>query len=139
MPKWLLYSIVSMLFWGVWGVVSKISSTTASALHTQILFAIGMIPPMLFAFFLPGRKEGSDKRRGFAWGFLTGIIGGIGNLAMFRAYEIGAEASGLSPLTGIYPLFTVIAAVIVLRERMNRVQIAGIGLAGIAIFLLSGA
>jgi len=138
LPRWLLYTLISILFWGVWGVVSKVSSTTVSAMHTQVLFAVGMIPPVLLAAGLPGRSEGTDKRRGIAFGFLTGIIGGIGNLALFRAFEIGANASVISPLTGIYPLFTVIASVIVLKERMNRVQIAGIGLAGVAIFLLSG-
>jgi transporter family protein len=138
MPKWLLYSLISILFWGVWGVVSKVSSTTVSALHTQVLFAVGMIPPMVLAWYLPGQSQGTDKPRGIAWGFLTGIIGGLGNLAMFRAFELGANAAALSPLTGIYPLFTVIAALVVLGERLNRVQIAGIGFAGVAIFLLSG-
>ena len=137
MPRWLLYTLISILFWGVWGVVSKVSSTTVSAMHTQVLFAVGMIPPVLLAAVLPGRSEGTDKRRGIVYGFLTGIIGGIGNLALFRAFEIGADASVISPLTGIYPLFTVIASVIVLKERMNGVQIAGTLLAGTAIFLLS--
>jgi EamA domain-containing membrane protein RarD len=37
----------------------------------------------------------------------------------------------------VYPLFTVFAALIVLKEKLNRVQIAGVGLALVAIYLLS--
>ena len=40
-------------------------------------------------------------------------------------------------MTSLFPLLTVILAVTVLKERMNRVQLAGIVLALIAIAVLS--
>ena len=138
MPKWLFYTLISIVFWAAWGVVSKVSSTTASALHTQVLFTVGLVPPVLLALPALARQRRDIKPRGIAYGFLTGLIGGIGNLTLFYAFERGGKAAIVSPMTGLYPLFTVLAALIMLRERLNRVQVAGIGLAGISIYLLSG-
>ena len=138
MPKWLFYSIISIVFWSVWGIVSKVSSTSVSALHTQVLFTVGLIPPVLLALPALFRARGTIQPRGLGFGFLTGLIGGVGNLILFYAFERGGKASVVSPLTGLYPLLTVLAAAVVLRERLNRVQVAGIGLAGVSIYLLSG-
>jgi transporter family protein len=74
---------------------------------------------------------------GKAWAFLTGILGGTGNIAFFHALVIGGKASIVIPATGLFPLVTVILAAIFLRERLGSLQKIGVVLALAAIYLLS--
>jgi transporter family protein len=84
------------------------------------------------------KAEGLVQRRaGIGWAFLTGILGGTGNIAFFRALVSGGQASIVVPVTALFPLVTVILALTFLRERLGRAQIAGLVLALVAIYLLS--
>jgi transporter family protein len=85
------------------------------------------------------RNAGGGKGRkiGIAWAFLTGILGGTGNIAFFRALVMGGKASIVSPVTALFPLVTVILAVTLLHERVGTAQKIGLGLALLAIYLLS--
>jgi len=56
---------------------------------------------------------------------------------LYKALQIGGEGSVIVPLTGMYPLVTVILARFLLKEKLNRIQTAGIGLALVAIYLFS--
>jgi transporter family protein len=47
------------------------------------------------------------------------------------------KASIIAPVTALYPLVSVALAALVLKERVNRFQFAGILMAVLAIFLLS--
>jgi drug/metabolite transporter (DMT)-like permease len=49
----------------------------------------------------------------------------------------GQDVSLVAPLAGLFPLITVLLSFAILRERMNRVQIGGMGLAVAAIDILS--
>ena len=56
---------------------------------------------------------------------------GAGGLALFAAYRWGA-ASVVTPLTALYPLITVILAVVFLHEHLDLVKVVGIAVAMIA-------
>lgn len=137
MPAWLFYSILTVLLWGSWGVVSKAAVDIVSPLMNQVLYTLGLVPPLIVAARGRSLLAGTDKRRGTTYGVVTGLLGGVGNIAFFAALGAGGRASTVVPLTSVYPLFTVFAALIVLKEKLNRVQIVGIGLALVAIYLLS--
>jgi bacterial/archaeal transporter family protein len=137
MPAWLFYCILTVLLWGSWGMVSKAAVDIISPLMNQVLYTLGLVPPLIVAARARGLLAGADKRRGTTYGIVTGLLGGVGNVAFFAALGAGGKASTVVPLTSVYPLFTVFAALIVLKEKLNRVQIAGIGLALAAIYLLS--
>ena len=49
----------------------------------------------------------------------------------------GGQASTVVPISALYPLVTVLAAVFLLKEKVNRIQIGGVALAIAAILLLS--
>jgi transporter family protein len=78
-----------------------------------------------------------DRGKGAFWAFLTGILGGLGNLAFFLALGKGGEASIVAPVTALFPMVTVLLAVLFLKERLARAQWAGLALAFAAIYLLS--
>jgi bacterial/archaeal transporter family protein len=138
MPAWLAYSLLTILLWGTWGVVSKVASSGMDANTNQIYFTVGLLPLMLLL--LPAARRGAagpQRRAGIAWAFVTGILGGAGNIAFFHALESGGNVSIVAPATALFPVVTVILAVTFLRERISKQQIAGFALAFIAIYLLS--
>jgi uncharacterized membrane protein len=67
---------------------------------------------------------------------LNGVFTGLGMLAYYAALARG-QASIVGPFTALFPLLTVALAFAFLRERINRVQAAGMILALAAIVLLS--
>jgi uncharacterized membrane protein len=132
---WLVYALLCVVWWGVWGFLSKLGSDQTSPQQLQILFIFGIIPPSVLAWARLGFKVETD-RRGAIYGILNGIFSGLGMLAYYAALARG-QASIVGPFTALFPLLTVALAFAFLRERINRVQGAGMILALAAIVLLS--
>lgn len=134
-PKWLIYALLCIFWWGIFGFLSKIGSDKLPPRQVQIWFTFGTFPLLIPTLLRSRLKVGTD-RLGVTYGTLTGFLAGIGNLALFAALEDG-KASIVGPVTTLYPLVSVILAVIVLKERTNRWQFIGVILAVAAIFILS--
>ena len=132
---WLLYALLCVVWWGVWGYLSKLGSDQASPQQLQVLFTIGIIPPSVLALAQLGFKVETD-RRGAIYGILNGVFTGLGMLAYYAALARG-QASIVGPFTALFPLLTLALAFAFLRERINRVQAAGMIFALAAIVLLS--
>jgi transporter family protein len=138
MPRWLAFSLLTILVWGAWGVISKVASEGVDANTNQIFFTFGLLPLIAIVWRSPRNAGGGAGRRtGLAWAFLTGILGGTGNIAFFHALVMGGKASIVSPVTALFPLVTVILAVTFLHERLGTAQKIGLALALVAIYLLS--
>ncbi len=134
-PAWLFYALLAILWWGVWGALAKAASAGMTPGQMQALFAIGMVPLAALALWqLRGKLE--MDRRGAGYGILNGVFSGLGLLAYNAAISRG-QASIVGPVTALFPVVTVVLAIVVLRERINRVQGAGIVLALGAIYLLA--
>jgi bacterial/archaeal transporter family protein len=134
-PRWLIYALLCIFWWGIFGFLSKIGSDKLPPGQVQIWFTFGTFPLLVPALLRSRVRVGTDKL-GVTYGTLTGFLAGIGNLALFAALENG-KASIVGPVTTLYPLVSVILAVIVLQERTNRWQFIGVILAVAAIFILS--
>jgi len=136
-PRWLAFSLLTILVWGAWGAVSKLASDGVDADTNQILFTLGLLPLILVVWRSPRVRQGKNRRAGLAWAFLTGILGGTGNIAFFHAFVIGGKASIVTPVTALFPLVTVFLAVTFLHERIGNAQKLGLAMAMAAIYLLS--
>lgn len=140
-PRWLLWSLATIALWGTWGFVSKIASAGVDAYVNQLLYTVGLLPLMAFVGWSVARRSHADARtnraRGIFWAFLTGILGGLGNLAFFQALVKGGSASVVAPVTALFPVVTVLLALVFLKERLGRTQWVGLALAFVAIYLLS--
>jgi transporter family protein len=101
----------------------------------QILYTAGMLPLAAAALIRLRGKLDTDKR-GASFGVLNGMLAGLGQVAFYAALGLG-PASVVTALSGIFPLVTVVLAMIFLRERINLVQAGGVALALVAITLLS--
>lgn len=141
MPRWLLWSLATIVLWGTWGLVSKVASGGIDAYFNQLLYTAGILPLLVFVAWTVRRNKAGERREGRTagalWAFLTGILGGVGNIAFFEALVKGGNASVVAPVTALFPMVTVLLALIFLRERLGRVQWVGLGLAFFAIYLLS--
>lgn len=136
-PAWLVYSILTLLLWGVWGAISKVISDHINAYTNQVLFALGMLPLLPLVCFSPRLKVCTQRKRGILYASITGILGGTGNIVFFKSLMVGGKASVVVPLTSLSPIVTVLLGYFVLRERLTNVQKVGFVLAVVAIYLLS--
>ena len=136
-PAWLWLSLLTIVFWGSWGLQSKMVVDRISPWMNQVLFPLGLLPLMAGMLFSKRRNEGSDKRKGARYAIVTGVLGGAGNIAFYLALEQGGKVSIVAPLTCLFPLVTVLGAYFVLKEQLNRTQVAGLAVALVAIYLLS--
>jgi drug/metabolite transporter (DMT)-like permease len=66
----------------------------------------------------------------------AGLLGAGATIAYFAATQLGL-LSVSAVLTSLYPASTVVLAVTFLHERPTRIQVAGLGLAALAVVLLA--
>ena len=62
MPAWMIYTLITMVFWGVWGFESKLLVDRTSPYTGQLLYTAGLLAPAGIVLFSPKRFAG--KRRG---------------------------------------------------------------------------
>ncbi|MCF0069739.1 DMT family transporter [Dyadobacter sp. CY261] len=134
--NWIFYSIAAALCWGVWGVVAKLISENVNPYTNHFLFTAGMLAtiPVIFR----KLKKQEANRKGILWGLLSGVFAVIGNVAVFKSFTSGGLAAIVIPVTNLYPLVTIMFALIFFKEKLNWVNAAGILLAIPAVVLLSG-
>lgn len=137
MPPWLLWTFLALLSWGVWAVLSKLLGDALSAEQSQALSTLGLLPilvPLVWS--ARGSLRGVSPR-GLALALVGGLVTCLGNVAYYDALGRGEKVVAVVSLTALYPLVTVLLAVLVLRERLNRVQLAGLALSLLAIWLFN--
>ena len=134
-PVWLWYALLGIFWWGLWGFLSKIGSERASPMQMQILFTLGMLP-VAVGMLVQMRGKLDRDGGGITYGLLSGIATGLGTLGYYAALR-DQNASVVTPLTGVFPVLTVVLAFVVLRERLNKVQMGGMFLALASIVILS--
>ena len=137
MPRWFLFTVVAVLCWGLWAIVSKLIGEAVTAAQSQALSTLGLVPAMLALGCSKRLTATGDRRRGSINAFLAGALTCAGNVAYYHALNVGGQATTVVPLTALYPLVTIVLAVLVLRERLNRVQLTGLVLSLVAIWLFN--
>jgi bacterial/archaeal transporter family protein len=135
LPAWLWYALLCIFWWGLWGFLSKVGSEAASPMQMQILFTLGMLP-VAVGMLLQMRWKLDRDRGGITCGLLCGVATGLGTLGYYAALR-EQNASVVTPLTGLFPVLTIVLAFVVLRERLNKVQMSGMVLALASIVILS--
>lgn len=132
--KWLPSALLAFFWWGLFGFLAKVGTADVDANDMQTLFTVGTLP--LVAFVLIRRTGLRSNAKGRVIGLVIGVIAGLGNAAYFVAMGLG-KASLVGPVTSLFPLVTVLLATLILKERFNRVQAAGVVLALISAVLLA--
>jgi drug/metabolite transporter (DMT)-like permease len=132
---WLAWSIMAVVCWGVWALIARLVGDAISPAQSQALSTIGLLPVIVLLFFSTRKQEQrGSKLSGVALGFAAGVLTCIGNIAYYYLLNSGAKAATVVPLTALYPLVTVLLALLFLHERLNRLQLAGVCLSLVAIY-----
>jgi drug/metabolite transporter (DMT)-like permease len=133
---WLIYSMVTVVFWGIWGALIEIPEKAGfPATLSYAVWALTMIPPALFALKIVGWKLEQD-RRSIKLGLLIGLLGAGGQVILFQALRTG-PAYLIFPIISLSPVVTILMSWLLLRERTSRRGWVGIFAALAAIPLLS--
>lgn len=135
MTHWLWFSLIAVVLWGVVGLLQKLSTNYISADAVLIWDRIGYL--VVLPFLLIGFHLGTLAPRDILIGTLDGIINSLGALFLYKSLQSGAKASVAIPLTALYPLITVVLAVMFLGERLDRLHWFGVLLALVASVLMS--
>src|SRR6185369_1551202 len=123
MPAWLLWTVLAVVCWGIWAVLSKVIGDSLSGQQSQALSTIGLLPVMAgLAFAKSAWVGGERRRRGIVVAVICGVISALGNVAYYQALASGAKAATVVPLTALYPIVTIALAALFLGEKLNRVQ-----------------
>lgn len=111
------------------GLASRRASTIAIVLVSQ---AAGLVPLALLLFALPGTPSGQD----FVWGAIAGLAGSVGVALLYRALAIGTM-SIVAPTTAVCAVMVPVLVEAFRGERLPPLTQGGIGLAVVAIVLVS--
>lgn len=136
-PRWLLWTLLALVSWGVWAILSKLIVDDLSPAQSQAASTLGLYPVMLAMFMIREPAVRSSRRRGVWLALGAGILSSLGNIPYFAVLGSGAKAATVVPLAAMAPLVTVLLAVPLLKERMNWIQGLGIGLSLAAIYLFN--
>lgn len=136
MSLWLVYSIIALVLWGATGITQKLSTNRISSERSFLWFAWAMVAISVFVFAF-AHVQWHLKTMIIVLAIVGGALNGLGALTSFRALEGGGKASIVVSLISLFPLLTIILAVLVLHERLSWKQGAGVGIAIVAAILLS--
>ena len=136
MNGWLVWTMLAMITFGAWGFFPKLAVSyinPQSALVYQVIGGVfvGIISLAMVNF----RPE--IHPMGILYAALTGITGVLGTLFYYAAADRG-QISVVVSLTALYPLITILLAIIFLHETLVLKQYIGLGFALTAIILLAG-
>lgn len=136
MIQWLPQAILALISFGLWGLFSKLALVHIDSKSALIFQTAGVMLVGIIALSMLNFKPTTDLK-GVSYGLLTGVAYGIGCLFYLIAADKGKIVTVVT-LTALYPLVTIILSYFLLQETVTMKQIAGISLALVAIFLMSG-
>jgi uncharacterized membrane protein len=135
MAPWILWTLLTLLAWGVWAVLYKLFEGGISDAQLQAISTVGVLPVLVLLSAMPDAAPSGYRRRGIALALGSGIVSCLGNIAFYDVLSRGAKAAAVIPITDLYPVVTILLAVVLLKEKLNWLQTAGICLSMGAIYL----
>ncbi len=135
MSNWILPASVTLVCWGVWGFVPKITTQYISPISAMIYETIGAaivgVVALTFVKFQPDIHV-----KGICLGIATGIIGLTGALGFLFAVKTG-KVSVVAMYTALSPLITITLGWFILKEPLTLNEGFGILSAFVAIFFFT--
>lgn len=133
---WLVYAVVTMLFWGVWGAfIERPEKNGFPATLGYAVWALTMVPCAVVALAVIGWVPEHDLRS-IVLGSAAGLLGAAGQLVLFDTLRRG-PAYLVFPVISLSPVVSVLLSVLLLGETASPRAWAGIVLALLAMPLLS--
>lgn len=136
LKPWLVFTLITTIFWGVWGALIEIPEKAGfPATLGYIVWSLTMIVPSVIALKIINWKLETSKKA-IGYGLLIGIAGSAGQLILFQALRSG-PAYLVFPFVSLSPLVTILLSLWLLKEKASLKSWVGIIIALTAIPLLS--
>jgi transporter family protein len=132
---WFWFAVVTILAWGIVGLLQKLSTNFISAESTLIWLGVGFL--LLEPFVYPGKAIFSYSGWSLTWALLSGVLNALGAWALFAALKNAGKASIVCPLTALYPVVVIVLAPFILYESITPLQVVGVVCALVAVVFLS--
>jgi uncharacterized membrane protein len=133
---WLLYALITTLFWGIWGALIELPGKAGfPPTLVYIVWSLTMIPCALVALALIQWKLEIDFKS-VLFGMTIGITGAGGQIILFQALLSG-PAYLVFPIISLSPVVTVLLSVLFLKETTSKRHWVGIVFALMAIVMMS--
>ena len=130
--NWVVYALVTVALWGVWGALAGLSSQRGFPdTLVYCVWALTMIPPALFVLARNGWKLDFSPQA-IVYGMTIGLLGAGGQMLLFKALTIG-PAYFIFPIISLSPVITIVMSFALLRERTGKLGALGIVLALVAL------
>lgn len=130
---WQFLTLMSILFWGLWGFLSKVVTDKLEWGTILVLLSIGTF---IVALATTPASFAIKINKSMFIGLLAGIFCALGYFFFYRAL-LKADASAVIPISSMYIVVAAILAMIFLDEPVTVRRVGGILSAVIAIILLS--
>jgi bacterial/archaeal transporter family protein len=135
MRPWMIYSIATLVLWGLWGFFIRLSSAQVNTQSVIVFTVVGAIAGMVAMFFLMPAPLALQPW-GVTYGILSGLAMILGMLTITLALTRG-PTSVVVMLTALYPLVTILLVFLVLKEPVTIRQGLGMLLAVGAMVLMA--
>ena len=135
MDSWIFWTMLAMVTFGAWGFFPKLAVNYISPQSAVVYQVIGGLLVGTVGLAMVNFKPETHPM-GILYALLTGITGVLGTLFYYAAASKG-QISIVVSLTALYPLITILLAIIFLNETLALKQIVGLCFAVAAIVLLA--
>ena len=135
MRAWIFPATVTILSWGLFGFIPKITTRYISPTSAIVYGSLAGVP-VAFVIMAVMRFHVETEPRGVILASITGVMGILGALGYLVAVTRG-PVSLISAFTALYPALTILLAMIFLGETLVVRQWVGIGMALVAVLLIA--
>jgi bacterial/archaeal transporter family protein len=135
MQSWVIYAILALIMWGLWGFFPKLATNHISPKSVMIYGILGNVIIGLAILCIIGFKV-DFHMKGTAFAILAGVVSAIGGILFLLAITKG-KSSTVVTMTALYPLVTIALAFIVLKEPISFKQGLGMFFALTSMVLIS--
>mgnify|MGYP005849479271 CR=1 FL=1 len=135
MQTWIFPACLTIVLWGFWGFLPKITTRyiqPSSAIVYEVLG--GALIAAIALFFLKVQPEFHVK--GTILAVITGILGFAGAFCFLVAVSRG-PVSLVATVSALYPVISIILAMMILKEPLSTQQAIGMGFALLSILLIT--
>ena len=135
MKEWLLPASMTLICWGIWGFIPKITTRYINPLSASVFEGLGSaVFALIILFSLSFKPEVHPK--GVSLAFITGLLGMLG--ALFYLYAmLKGKVSVIATLVALNPVITIALAYFFLKEPITLKEGLGMVFACIAIVLFT--
>lgn len=136
MKEWLIPVLGTFIFWGLWGFIPKLTLRTISPFSAMFFEAIGGLIVAVIALAVFGSRL-ELSRQGVSLALATGVFGILGAWTYLHGVSMG-KVSLVASFTALYPILSIVLAIVLLGETLTGRQGVGILLALVSMVLIAG-